>query len=180
METVMKRFTFIVIAGFMLTTSAFSADLGFKAAGAKVGMIIPASPWDVGFMVGGTSDMGELMDNLSLFPSLSYWNSGYSYGSYKLNLSNFQIAGDVHYYFKEVKGLYAGGGLSLNFITMQFPSFSYYGATSNSYSETSTNVGIAFLGGYEMDISGFRAFAEAKYNLISDLSTLELVIGMYF
>jgi len=176
----MKKGLVLFAAMLMIATTAFSADLGFKAIGVKAGMVMPEDPWETGFLIGAAVDMGEITNNLSLVPSISYWKSGYDFGTFELSLSNIQIAGDVHYHLANVKGLYGGAGLSLNFVTSEFPGYTLYGFSEESTSNTETEFGIGLLAGYEMNIGGMKAFAEGKYNLISNLNTLELAIGVYF
>lgn len=175
----MKKGLFLIFTLFFVI-NAFSANLGFKAVGVKGGLVMPEDPWDSGFNIGAVVDMGEITDNLSLVPSVSYWNSGYSYGSFDLGLSNFQVAGDVHYYLKDVPGLYGGGGISLNFLSIEYPSFSYYGYEAETESNSETEFGFGILAGYEMQLGGLKGFVEGKYNLISNLNTIELVLGVYF
>ena len=175
----MKKFFFFLLV-LSLTSSIFASDLGYRSFGVKLGVTLPEDPWSAGFMVGANADMGEIIDNLNLIPSISYWHGGGDFGTIDINYSNIQIAGDVHYHVKDVSGLYAGGGISVNIITTDFPSFSVWGYSTEDYSDTSTNFGIDVLTGYEMEIAGLKAYGEARYNLISDLNTFEFLIGVYF
>lgn len=154
-----------------------AADLGFKGIAPKIGIIMPEGSWDTGFMGAVAVDMGEITNNLNLFPLLGYWSSKYDFGTDKITLSNFQIGADVHYSIKDVKGLYAGGGLSLNFISWDIPGYSIY-FPGESLSET--KFGLDFLAGYMIPVGSLLGFAEAKYNLISDFNTFEITIGVYF
>jgi len=165
---------------FSLSSNIFASDLGYRSFGVKLGVALPEDPWSTGFVIGANADMGEIIDDLNLVPSISYWHGGGDFGTIDINYSNIQIAGDVHYHIKNVKGLYAGGGISINILTTDIPSFSVWGYSTEDYSDTSTNFGIAVLSGYEMEIAGFKAYGEAKYNLISDFNTFEILIGVYF
>ncbi len=175
----MKRLFLVAVLVFSINFSSqlFAADLGFKGIAPKIGIIMPEGSWDTGFIGAVAVDMGEITNNLNLFPLLGYWSSGYDFGTEKVSLSNFQIGADVHYSIEQVKGLYAGGGLSVNFLSWDIPGLSLY-YSGGSFSET--EFGLNFLGGYMMPVGNLLGFAEAKYNLISDFNTFEITIGVYF
>jgi len=124
--------------------------------------------------------MGTITDNLGLVPSVAYWKSGYSFGSYDLGLSNIQIAADVHYHLPSVAGLYLGGGLSINFLSVEYPTIDYTTFAQTTDSESDTEFGFGFLGGYSFNMGNQNLFVEGKYNIISDLNTFEFVLGIMF
>jgi len=177
-----KIFTLtLVLAILFLTIPASASDIEFKRLGGKVGVIFPED-LGTGFMLGAAADMGEFTDNLSFVPLISYWKSNKSEGDFDYGISNIQIGADVQYYLKDVKGLYFGGGLSINFATFSFDYPAEYqtflGGTETSTSET--KVGIDLLAGYEIPIGKNNGFANVKYNLISDMNTFMINIGMWF
>ncbi len=179
----MKKFyaVLFVMAILFITIPASASDLGFKRLGGKVGIIFPKD-LGTGFMLGAAADMGEITDDLSLVPLLSYWSSSKSEGDFDYGISNFQIGADVQYYLKDVKGLYFGGGLSINFVSFSFDYPAQY-QTLFGVGETSTSetkVGIDFLAGYEIPIGKNNGFANVKYSLISDMNTFLINIGMWF
>lgn len=187
----MKKIFVLMLVVFVLslTLPASAADMGLKRINGQVGLLFPSTDnidYGVSFLLGAGADVGEITDNLHLVPSLSYWIlnadlEGGAESGVDVSASNFQIAVDLQYYLKEVKGLYFGGGLSINFksISVDFPPeiAQYVGDTSDS----ETDIGIGLLAGYEMPIAKTTTgFAHLKYNIISDLNTFAVVFGVWF
>ncbi len=180
-----KLFTILLLVlafGFITTSSA--QGLGFKAIAPQLGLVMPEDPWDMGFHVGAKINMGELANNLGLYPFVGYWSSKYTYGDFGLNedltLSNIQIGADVHYHIASAEGLYVGGGLSFNMLSIEFPSYNPITLESTTDSESDSKIGIGLLAGYELPFGSSLGFIQGKYNIISDLNTIELTVGMYF
>jgi len=182
----MKKIFGLMVIALVLSLSlpASASDIGLKRLNGQLGLLFPSSPglsYGVGFQLGAGADLGEITDNLHLVPSLSYWIlspdvEGYESSEVDVSASNFQIAADVHYYLKDVKGLYFGGGLSLNFNSA---SIKYRGFEVGS--GTGTDVGIGLLGGYEMSLNNTTTgFAQLKYNIISDFNTFAIIFGVWF
>ena len=186
-----KIFVLVVIATVLtMTLPAFASDIGLKRINGQTGLLFPSTEglsYGVGFPIGAGVDLGEITKGLNLVPSLAYWilsadPEGGTVPGVDVSASNFQIVADVQYYLKDVKGLYFGGGLSLNFMTagVDFPSeFAQFGVSSTS--ESKTRVGIGLLGGYELPFNKTTTgFAHAKYHIISDLNTFSIVLGVWF
>ena len=166
----MKKVLAMIIAVLMISGLVQSQDLSLKSIKPMLGVTFPESPWGTGFVIGADVDMGELTENLHLVPGIAYWSSSYTedlgfLGTYDLTLSDFRIGADVHYYFPQVKGLYGGGGLSLNF----------FGSDGDG-----TKVGVDFLAGYKMPLKSITLFGQGKYNIVSDFGSFELVVGAEF
>lgn len=189
----MKKISVLMVVALVLsfTVPASAADMGLKRVNGQLGLLFPSTEglsYGVGFLVGAGADVGEITDNLHLVPSLSYWImspdiEGAESSGLDASASNFQIAVDLQYYLKDVKGLYFGGGLSLNFksISIDYPPeiAQFIGESSSSGSET--DVGFGLLAGYEMPFNKkTTGFAHAKYNIISDLNTFAIVFGVWF
>jgi len=177
----MKRFNLftIILLSLCFITLASAQDLGLKQVGGKLGVVFPKA-WDTGFEIGATANMGELTDNLELFPVLSYWSFGAEVFSVDVSGSNFQVGADVHYLIENVEGLYVGGGLSLNFFSTEVGVFNPITQQTVTASGSTTEFGFAILGGYQMPIGDYTGFAEAKYNLISGFNTFEICVGILF
>jgi opacity protein-like surface antigen len=171
---------FFVVCGLIANASA--ADFGLYSVGARGGILLPEDPWDTGFFIGGTANIGELTDNLELHPILTYWSTGYSFEGVDLDLSlsNIQVGGDVHYYLENVEGLYVGGGISLNFVSAEFATVNFFTGESITESSSDTDFGFDILGGYEIPFGDNTGFIEARYNIISDLNTFEIGVGILF
>jgi opacity protein-like surface antigen len=189
----MRKILVLLIVAFVFSLSlpASASDMGLKRLNGQLGLLFPSTEgltYGVGFQIGAGADLGEITDNLHLVPSLSYWImspdiEGAESSGLDASASNFQIAVDLQYYLKDVKGLYFGGGLSLNFksISIDFPPevAQFIGTSSSSGSET--DVGFGLLAGYEMPFNKkTTGFAHLKYNIISDLNTLAVVFGVWF
>jgi hypothetical protein len=173
----------LILAFGMISTSS-AQGLSLKAIAPQVGLVMPEDPWDMGFHVGAKVNMGELSDNLGLYPFVGYWSSKYSYDyldlSEDISLSNIQIGADVHYHIASAKGLYVGGGLSFNILSVDVPVYNPFTGNVTTESDSESKIGIGLLAGYELPLGSNLGFIQGKYNIISDLNTLELTVGMYF
>lgn len=176
----MKKLSLVLVLILFATLSVNASGLGLYSIAPKVGVILPESPWNTGFMFGAEADLGELTENLHLVPVVGYWSSKYDLGGADLSLSNIQIGGDVHYFIPSAQGLFVGGGIGLNFLSVDLPSFSFFGQTSGGGSDSQTKFGFGFLAGYMIPINSVQAFVKAKYNLISDFNTFEINAGVAF
>ena len=142
-------------------------------------MIFPKD-WDTGFSLGATANLGELADNLELFPYINYWSAGTTVFTVDISVSNFQIGGDVHYMIENVPGLYGGGGISLNFVSAETGIVSPFTGQSTTASGSSTEFGFDILGGYQLPVGDHTGFAEVKYDLVSNLNAFRISVGMLF
>ncbi len=187
----MKKIFVLMLVAFVLslTLPASAADMGLKRINGQVGLLFPSTDnidYGVSFLLGAGADVGEITDNLHLVPSLSYWilnadPEGGAVSGMDVSVSNFQIAVDLQYYLKEVKGLYFGGGLSINFKSASWDVPPEYAQYYPSGSDSETDIGFDLLGGYEMPIGKTTTgFAHLKYNIISDLNTFAVVFGVWF
>lgn len=177
-----KLLVVLVLFGFTGFLSA--QNLGLNSITPKVGIISPEDPWDTGFFIGAEADMGEVYENITLHPTVGYWSSGYELGlgttNVDLTMSNFQIGADGHFKIENVKGLFVGGGLSLNFLSVESGFINPFTGQSTTSSASDTEIGFNVLSGYEFAVSNFAAMAFAKYQIISNLNTLQIGIGITF
>jgi hypothetical protein len=182
------RFLALISLILILSFPLAASDIGFHALAPKAGILFPSTDnieYGVGFNFGAGADLGELTDNLKLVPFLAYWTvSGNVEGADQVDVSvsNFQIGGDVQYYLENVKGLYFGGGISINFksISIDYPPEVSQFLGGSSASDSETDFGLGLLGGYEIPVGKNTGFVQAKYNIISDLNTFEINVGMWF
>jgi hypothetical protein len=181
----------MVIAVLSLSLPASAANMGLKRVNGQVGLLFPSTDYlsyNLSFLLGAGVDLGEITNDLHLVPSLSYWilsadPEGGSDSGIDVSASNFQIAADVQYYLKDVKGLYFGGGLSINFtsVTIDYPQEYAQFLGGGSISDSGTDIGIGLLGGYEIPLNKTtQGFAQAKYNIISDMNTFAIIVGVWF
>ncbi|KAA3611985.1 MAG: hypothetical protein D8M58_19760 [Calditrichaeota bacterium] len=174
----MKRILVLIFITVFMITSSYGQGLGLKSITGKAGIVLPEDPWDSGFQIGAKADLGEIMENVHLNPVLEYWSSGYSIGGVDFSLSNFQLGAEAHYALNNIKGLYAGAGLVLNFVSIEVPTFVGFGNTGTA-TASNTDFGITALVGYEFPLGGMAGVAEAKYNL-TDVSALGVTFGVKF
>ena len=179
----------VIVSVLAFTLPASASDLGLKRINGQVGLLFPSTDgidYGMSFLLGAGVDVGEITDNLNLVPSLSYWIlpadlEGVTSDQVDVSASNFQIAVDLQYYLKDVKGLYFGGGLSINFKSLSIDYTDVPGFGTGEASDSETDVGFALLGGYEMPFNKTTTgFAHLKYNIISDLNTFGIVFGVWF
>jgi hypothetical protein len=173
----MKRALITTLLLFVLSSFSFGQDLGLKSITGQAGIVSPSTPWDLGFTIGAEADFGEIAEGFTLHPSISYWSSSYSYTGLSSNLepslSNFQLAGNVHYQIENIKGLYVGGGLGLNFFTYESPVFGGLGNFS------STDFGVSILSGYQLALGNMTGVIQGRYNL-TNWNAFELTFGLLF
>ena len=176
----MKKLSLVLFIILFATLSVNASGLGLYSIAPKVGVIMPEDPWKTGFMFGAEADLGEITENLHLVPVFGYWSSKYDFSGADLTLSNIQIGGDVHYFIPSAKGLFVGGGIGLNFLSVDLPTVTYFGQSYGGGSESETKFGFGFLAGYVIPLNNMQAFVKAKYNLISDFNTFEINAGVAF
>jgi opacity protein-like surface antigen len=181
----MKKIFSLTILFLIMAYSLVSAgDLKLYSIGPKLGFIMPEDPWDSGLLIGARANLGELFTGGKLMPFAQYWSSGYEYAELNqtedISLSNIQIGADLGYFIESAPGLYVGGGLSINIISVDVPGYSVMGVTYGGGSDSETKIGIDLMGGYQMPIGKNTGFVEAKYNIISDFNTFEIGVGLLF
>ena len=169
----------LVAIVFLISVPVSAANLELKRISGQAGVIFPKD-FGTGFNLGASADMGELTENLTLVPLIGYWNSSKSENSVDFSMSNFQIGADVQYALKEQKGLYFGGGLSINFLSVSVDWPQEFVGYGYSNSSSDTKIGIDLLAGYEMPVGSNMGFANLKYHLISDVNTFMINVGMWF
>ncbi len=191
----MKKLVLVVMI--LAVSFCFAGEFGLYKVAPTVGVIMPEDPWDMGLQIGAKANIGSVMDGkIGLFPVVSYWASKYDFNGVtdlELKLSNIKIGLDAHYDLSEYfTGLYAGAGLALNIVGTEYPSIDYditgytdygmpiydYKTTTDSNSES--EIGISLLAGYNFELSGKPLFVEGRYDLIKNLNTLGVNVGMFF
>ncbi len=174
----MRNILSTILLALIMISASYGQGLGLKSITGKAGLIMPEDPWDSGFQIAAKADLGTIFEGVTLNPVVEYWNSGYSIGGFDYTLSNFQLGAEGHYAINNVKGLYLGAGLVLNFVSIDVPTFIGFGNTGTT-SVSNTDFGITVLGGYEFPLGGMTGVAEAKYNL-TDVGALALTFGVKF
>jgi hypothetical protein len=180
----MRRFVVLTALIMVLAAMPAQANIGFNGVWAGAGIVSPESPWDMGFNVTAYADLGEIMPNMLLLPTVGYWSSSYSEFGFDLGLSNFAVGADVNYFVMQKGtevGPYVGGGLSMNFMSIDYPVVTnFFTGQTGTESQSETKFGIKLKGGYAMKVGSMVGFAELGYNLISDFNTLQITGGVAF
>ena len=168
-EFFMKRIIilFLIIAGFAMNVSA--QGLKLKSIAPQIGVLFPEDPFKTGFEVGAIANMGEFYKNIGLYPIVNYWTTGGN-----VYFTNFQLGADIHYKTEDLEGFFAGLGLSFNFLSLKTE------VLGVKYSDSEFDIGLGMFVGYEFPIEDYTGFVKGKFNLITDVNTFELLVGMYF
>ena len=164
---------------FILPLSA--ADFNLKGISMYGGIVLPEN-WDAGFNAGAGVSLGELSPGTYLFPGLTFWEttSEQTDGA-DVDLSDFSIAVDVHYFIKHAQqGLYVGGGLSYNIMSWEYSYLSYPSGSRYWINYNDEKIGFAPVAGYVFNPGSIAGFAEFKYNLLEDFNTVQISVGLVF
>jgi len=176
----MRKIILAIVGVMLLSGAGFAQGIQFNSITPRIGIILPSSPWNTGFLLGAEADLGLNVNNIDFVPVISYWHTGKTIiagNSIDLSLSNFQIGADARYNLDTVtNGFYAGVGLFLNFIASE----RYNNLASSVSSRTDSKIGMGFLAGYHLDLSSMPGVVQARYNVISGLNTIELSLGIAF
>ena len=170
----MKRALFTALLSLVLSSATMAQDLGLKSITPRVAILLPESGFSTGFSIGAKADMGTVFNDLTLNPIISYWSSSldFFFTTIDLDVSVIQLGADLHYDLPSVGNVYVGGGLSLNFLSIDYPS-------SVPFDASSTDIGFSFLGGYKLDLGNSQGVVEARYT-ISDLDAFEIGFSYLF
>ncbi len=179
----MKRYSYLIIALLCIAmfVPASAQKIEFTGIGAKAGIVLPESPFDnLGLQFGANAYLGELSDGLYWVMGLNYWTVSNDENGFDQTLSNFQIMEDVHYYLSgKPEGAFVGGGISYNLLSWEATvDLGFLGTTTISTDDS--KIGFHPLAGYVFQLGEMNAFVEAKYNLISNFNTLDVVFGVNF
>ncbi len=158
-----------------------AGGLGFYGVGGRLSFV-KAENVSSTLGIGGHADLGEIVPNLVLYPSIAYWKRSENEAGgdrFRSSFSEFTINADVHYYFPSEGSFdfYAGGGLALVFwkSTARFP-MGDFGTVSSSVSDS--DVGVNLLGGVETALSPtLTGFAQARYK-IDGADTFKITVGL--
>lgn len=142
-----KTLVLFSILALMTGTGLAQEGLNLNAIGGGLSFIKPENvSGTIGFAA--HADLGEVIENLVVFPSLTYWSKG--------AFSEFGINADGRYYFPSEGDMafFAGGGLGLLFGSVDI---------GNNTSVSDTDIGLNLFGGLDKPIGKKLDFtAEAR------------------
>ncbi len=133
----MKRVGFVSILILVLLVFTFSdssAQIGFKGVGGHLGYVAGEGSLS-GILFGGHVDLGEVIPNLAIAPSVDYWSDS--------GLSILNINADVRYYFPTEGNIdfFATGGLALVRVSIDDISTPFGTVGGGSNTEIGLNLG---------------------------------------
>ncbi len=179
MEDLMKRFLLLIAIVLVLSTNPAQAQLGFHSINPQISVVLPENH-DLGFGAGVSADMGEVTSNLHLAPFAHYWTAGwenYDDGS----TSNIALGADVRYALDNLApGFYAGGGLSINFVSSEWEYDNPFTGGKETVDNSDTEIGFSGLAGYEMMMGNNSFFGEVRYNSVDVFDNFQFIVGMKF
>ena len=175
----MKNVIIILVTIVLMVLPASAQKLGYNGFSVHGNLVFPEDH-NLGFGAGGSVNMGELSDGLYLLPNANFWTA--TWDKFDDGRStDIAIAGDVRYYLdRKPRGVYFGGGLSINFMSFSYDFTNPFTNETVSYDDSETKIGFHPLAGYVFDLSGTQAFVEAKYLIISDWNTFMISFGAMF
>lgn len=163
---------------------AAAADFGLRDFEVRGGVIFP-SDWDDGYLVGAAVNIGEITSGLYLYPGLAYSNAeetvtfgipGLSTVDIDLEVTSLAVGAEVRYFLAdEMRGLYFGGGPYVHFLDREL-------AVAGRRSSVSTQeLGASGVAGYRLSSGGRSSvFAEARYTVVTDFDSAQLLLGISF
>lgn len=182
-KTIVSLAVILTAIIFCLPGSALAeGEKGDMAIGAGLELALPMGSFgDIAGTGFGLTGRFEYVynPNITLMGTLGYikWG-GKDFGIYKWSYSAIPIKGGAKYYLDPAKkGLYGGGEIGLHLF-----SWKYEGTTGGipySTSESSTELGLALVGGYEMPAGESLILdISARYEIISDLNFIGIRVGV--
>ncbi len=168
-NTIAMTFALFLCFGFVQSASAQS--IGFHGIGGRIGLVKPENI-DATLNVAAHANLGEIIENLVIFPSVDYW--GKSVGP--LDFSQFAINADGRYYLPASSDLafFAGGGLS--FIFTHRP-VSFLGRTNG---DTNLDLGLNLFGGLDYPLSDNLLLTGEGRFVVSDMYSFKLTAGVTY
>lgn len=170
----MRRFiTAVMMVALVCGFAASSyAQIGFNGIGGRLGFVKPESI-DGTVAFGVHANLGEVIENLVLFPSIDYWTKSEG----PLDFSQLGINADARYYFPSGGDMsfFAGGGLGI-LITSADIDLGPFGSADAS----STDIGLDLLGGLDMPVGENLIFTAEARLVLSDLQSFKIFAGITY
>ncbi|HEX9655162.1 MAG TPA: outer membrane beta-barrel protein [bacterium] len=160
-----------LMIGFSVSTG-MSQNLGFNGIGGRLSYV-DVEDVDGGIGFGAHANLGEIIQNLVLYPSFEYFGKTDDSQGIDIDISFISINADARYYIPTQGTIdpFVGGGLAIHFSK----------ADAGAFGDTSeTDFGLDLLGGIDVPVSdNLVATAKLKY-VISDSKALKITGGITF
>jgi opacity protein-like surface antigen len=167
----------------LLFAHAQAEGLGLKGIGGRLSFVKPENvDGTIGF--GAHADLGNIVQNVILFPSVEYWKKSEGSSDASASISAWQINADAKYMFPSESNLkfFAGGGLALIFnkgsVDVDIPDF--LGGQDISGSSTSSDIGLNLLGGLDVPVSESLEVNAMAVFTVSDGSVFRITGGLTY
>ena len=176
----MKKFIVLATAVLVLAISPVAAqEFGLFSVNPSASIVMPENH-DMGFGVNVSANVGEVMEGLSIYPTVSYWTASWE-NLDNSSTNNIALGVDVHYSMEAFPaGMYVGAGLNYNMLTWEYDYVDPWTGQTRTWSFDDNNLGTSAFVGYTFSMGNFGLFAEARYNLISDFNNLQFSVGVPF
>ncbi len=158
-------FALLVVS--LAVSGAMAQKLGFNGIGGRLSYV-DAEGVDGTIGFGAHANLGNIIENLTLYPSIEYWTKGEGV----VDFSSFSINGDARYYIPTSGSVnvFAGGGLALLFNKVSVGTFD----------DSETKLGLDLLGGIDIPVSdNLSATAKIKFVVSSD-NILKITGGLTY
>ncbi len=156
--------------------AGFAQGIGFKGIGGRAGLAKPENV-DATYNIAVHANLGEIIENLVIFPSLDYWGSSQKVLGVDVDFSQIAINADVRYYIPTSGNLafFAGGGLGIFFSSGETAS-----VFGQSASYSNTDIGLNLGGGIDIPINDTLLFtADARF-VLSDGNAFKVTGGVTY
>ncbi len=161
----------VLVCGF--AASSF-AQIGFNGIGGRLGFVKPENI-DATIAFGAHANLGEVIENVVLFPSIDYWTK--SEGA--LDFSQLGINADARYYFPSSGNMsfFGGGGLAIMITSAEVDLGPFLGGTSDN---SSTDIGLNLLGGLDLPVGDNLLFTAEARLVLSDFQSFKVFGGITY
>lgn len=162
----------------LIAPGATAADFGLFGFDVRAGVVLP-SDWDTGYLVGGSANVGEIVDGLYLYPALNYSQAETTVAPFgsnvTLEVTSFALGAEVRYFpAGSPTAWYFGGGPYLNFLDREIV------AGRVTVNISTEEVGLMGVAGYQFGSEGTGLLAEARYSVVSGYDTVQVLAGYSF
>lgn len=164
----------------LVAPAAGAAEFGFFGFDVRGGVVLP-SDYDTGFIIGGSANIGEIVDGLYLYPGVYYSQAEEDidlfFGDVTLEVTSLAIGAEVRYFLdRQQSGWYFGGGPYLNFLERDF----VVGGRSRVVTADSEEIGVTGVAGYALGSGGRGLMVEGRYSVVSGFDTAQVLVGFGF
>jgi opacity protein-like surface antigen len=185
----MKRYISIALLILLVASLGSAQGIGFKGVGGGLGYTsvsfssLTETESLGGFAIFGHAYLGEIAQNIGLYPDVTYFSASKDFGGgVDWLVGDFAINANAHYNISAPGKVlpYVGAGLGINFLSSTVKmSIPFFGMTETSSS--TTRFGINVLGGAEYALSSnLSVLGEARYVIASDFNHFQIRAGVTY